>query len=126
MPVFVSDEWTREKQAMLTHLRNGNVASALTFLQSRHLCAAPRFPLDSYAALLEDASVCVDRTLMLCLMSTLEKYVDFEGPHAAVYFARFSRRLLQELLAEFSSNLEKRARLPTSDSDALEGCALSL
>ena len=61
--------------------------------------------------------------LMLCLMSELEKLVSFEGIQPAVYFARFSRWLVQELLAECATKFQQWDRSPESAMDAQDGHA---
>ena len=62
--------------------------------------------------------------LMLCLMSQLEKLVSFEGIQSAVYFARFSRWLIQELLAECATKFQQWDRSPESAMDAQDGHVL--
>lgn len=120
--IRVSDRWSVEFETMMQHLRNGRAASALLALRNADLSDAPAFPFDSYVALLSGVSPRADASLMLLFMSELEKLVGFQSPHSAVYFGRFSRWLLQELLAECVSNLEKQGRRPASALEDLDGC----
>ena len=120
----VSAGWSVEFDSMLAHLQNGHAASALLVLRRADLSTAPEFTFERYVALLSSASPRVDTGLMLSFMSELEKLVSFEG--SAVYFARFSRWLLQELLAECASKFEQWARSPESALDAQDGRASSL
>ena len=119
----VSDRWSVEFETMMQHLRNGQAASALLVLRNADLSDAPAFPFDSYVALLSGVSPRADARFMLLFMSELEKLVGFQSPRSAVYFGRFSRWLLQVLLAECVSNLEKQGRRPASALEDLDGCA---
>ena len=121
--IRVSDRWCVEFETMMQHLRNGRAASALLVLRNADLSDAPAFPFESYVALLSGVSPRADASLMLVFMSELEKSVGFQSPHSAVYFARFSRWLLQDFLAECVSNLEKHGRHAASALEDLDGCA---
>ena len=52
--------------------------------------------------------------------------VSFEGIQPAVYFARFSRWLVQELLAECATKFEQWERSPELAMDAQDGHASSM
>ena len=74
-----------------THLQNGRTASAILMFQNADPSTMSGFSLDNYAQLLSCISSRVDAVLMLLFMSEVEKVVEFDTPHAAVYFAKFSR-----------------------------------
>ena len=123
----VSEGWSAEYEAMLDFLQNGHAASALLVLRQADLSTTTsKFSFENYVALLSNASPRVDMKFMLCLMSELEKLLSFEGIQSAVYFARFSRWLVQELLAECATKFQQWDRSPDSAMDAQDGHASSM
>ena len=123
----VSDGWSAECESMLVHLQNGHAASALLVFRQADLSTTTlKCSFENYVALLSNASPRVDMKFMLCLMSELEKLVSFEGIQPAVYFARFSRWLVQELLAECATKFEQWERSPELAMDVQDGHASSM
>ena len=122
----VSEGWA-EYESMLVHLHHGHTALALLVPRQADLSTTTsKFSLENYVALLSNASPRVDMKFMLCLMSGLEKLVSFEGIQLAVYFARFSRWLVQELLAECATKFQQWERSPELAMDVQDGHASSM
>jgi len=118
---------------MLDHLRNGRAEQARGIIRGGKggkgdigVVGAGAFTLQKYVSLLSAMSLKEDETAMLAFMHDAEQFIEFDCQQAAIYFGRFSRWLVKELLAECSSNIVQASRLPAHALENMGLCASQL